>query len=209
MESVKNIITFFFLLHHTSPVFCRLGELFAGGGKLKDLAWSVGGASWLMLLVLFLHSMARRPRQALWQLTPQAAPEKDGGAERRWEGRGHSGRRVGSESRREGAPGLQRERGTGSNRGKGANRKEGPNGGAAGERAELLRVMQTHEHWHTHTARESDPDSNSVNQWGAWKEKSGGPLSKIAQKHVSSFYGSLDKSVPFCPKSFCYCEITK
>lgn len=168
MESIKNIITFF-LLHHTSPVFCRLGEVFAGGGKLKDLAWSAGGASWLMLLVLFLHSMARRPRQALWQLTPQAEQERNGGTERWWKGVWRSGRRVGSESRREGAPGLQwgRERGTGSNKGKGANRKAGANGGAAGERAELLRAMQTHKHWHTHTARESDPDSNSVNQWEA------------------------------------------
>lgn len=201
MESIWSIITFFFLLHRTAPVFCRLGEVFAGRGKLKDLAWSTGGASWLMLLVLFLHSMARRPRQALWQLTPQAARERDGGAERRWEGRGRGGRRVGSESRREGAPGLQRdrERGTGSNKGKGANRKAGVNGEATTERVELCRSLQTHEHWHAHTARESDPDSNSVNQWGAWEEKSSGPLGEIAQACERNKLGILfNGSFPFC-----------
>lgn len=148
---------------------CRLGEVFAGGGKLKDLAWSAGGASWLMLLVLFLHSMARRPRQALWQLTPQAARGRGSGAERRRDRRGCGGRRVWSERCREGAPGSQRgrERVTGSNKGKGADRKAGAKGGAASEKAELRGTVQMHEHWHTHTARESDPDSNSVNPWGA------------------------------------------
>lgn len=170
-----------------TPVFCRLGEVLAGGGKLKDLAWSVGGASWLMLLVLFLHSTARRPLQALWQLTPQAAPEWDDGADIRRHRRERGGRRGGSESRRERRPGLEgaRERGTGSNKRKGANRNAGVNGRAAGEMVELLHAMQRQEQWHTGAVRHSDPDSNSINQWGAWEKRSNGPLSETAWKYVS------------------------
>lgn len=131
-----------------------------------------------MLLVLFLHSTARRLRQALWQFTPQAAAGafvwvgKDGGRERfRDRRRGRAVRGRGRERRRERRrDGKEKdrewggERRRGSDRGMGANRNIGANGRASDDQLLLLHSVQIHEHWHIRTVRPTVPDNNSVNR---------------------------------------------
>lgn len=80
---------------------------------------------------------------------------------------------------------LGGERGPGSDRGTGANRNMGANGRASGDRSEHLHAMQTHEHWHTHTARPTVPDSNSVNQRESERRGAVGHRAKAPGKYVS------------------------
>lgn len=164
-------------IQHHSPVFCRLGWELAGGGKLKDLACRAGGVSWLMLLVLFRHSTARRLRHALWQFTPQTAPgsvrwrEKEEGRERfrnrgewegRWRGRERRRDRRRDGQKREENRGWAGETERGSDGGTGPNRNLGADGKAGGDGTELRHAMQTHGHLHMHTVRSTVPNNSSA-----------------------------------------------